>query len=199
MLAVCVVYQHHGELQLARCVHGLQAQDTGGGFLAAANNIGDKLREFVMQGGYQVSPVVNDNVGAHLQHTADVFEILFFVAAVDGEDIKAFVHQGGRYVVLGAQRVGTRDEHFRSAGGQHLTQVSRLGLQMHAQGHFQAFEGLRFFEVFLDAVQKRHVRAYPAQFELSAFPQIDIFDVTFHKSANLRKKYLSLRKTKLKH
>ena len=95
-----------------------------------------------MQGGYQVSPVVDDDVGTHFQHFSDIVEILFLVAAVDGEDIQALVYQRGGHVVLGAQGVGTGDVHIGPAGGQHLAQMRRLGFQMHAQGHLEPFERL---------------------------------------------------------
>ena len=99
---------------------------------------------------------------------------------MDGKDVEAFVNQRGGYVVLGAQRIGAGDVHIGPAGGQHLAKMGRLGLQMHAQGHLQALEGLCFLKVFLDAFQKGHVGAYPAEFELPAFPQVAIFDMTCH-------------------
>ena len=170
MLAVCVIDQHHGELQLAGGVHGPQAQDAGSGFLAAANYVLKQLGVFVMQGGYQVSPVVNDDVGANLQHFPDIIEILFLVTAVYGKHVQSFVNQGGGYVVLGAQRVGAGDVHLGATGGQHLAEVGRLGLQMHAQGHLEALERLRFLKILLNAVQERHMGAHPAKFELAAFP-----------------------------
>ena len=64
VLAVCVVHQHHGETEFSGGVHCLQAQDAGGCFLAAAYDPGDKLREFVVDGGYKVSAIVYDDIGA---------------------------------------------------------------------------------------------------------------------------------------
>ena len=118
---------------------------------------------------------------------------------MNGEHVQAFVHQRGGYVVLRTQGVGTGDVHIGSAGGQYLAQMGGLGLQMHAQGHFQALERQCFFEFLLDTVQKRHVAADPAQLELTAFPQIDIFNVTLHRVAKLQKtwgfSYLPLQTT----
>ena len=106
-----------------------------------------------MQGGDQVSAVVYDHVRPHFQHPADIFKILLFGTAVDGEDIKAFVHQRCGHVVLGAQRVGAGDVHFCPAGGQYLAQMRRLGFQVHAEGHLQTLERLGLFKVLLNTVQ----------------------------------------------
>ena len=182
MLAVCVVHQHHGELQCAGGVHGLEALDAGSGFLAAAYHARNQLRELLVQGGNQVAAIVNNNVGAYLQHAADIGKIFLLRAAVHGEDVEALMYQRGGYVVLGAQGVGAGDVHICTAGRQHLAQVGRLGLQVNAQGHFEPLEGLRLFKILLDAVQQGHVAADPAQLELPAFPQGNIFDVVCHNS-----------------
>ena len=180
MFAVCVVHQHHGEAELSGGVHGLQAQDAGGGFLAAADDPGNQPGILLVDEGDKVSSIVDDDIGAGLQDLPDIGKIFRFRGAVDGKDVEALVHQGGGYVVLRAQGVGAGDVHFCSAGGHDLAQMGGFGLQMHAQGHFQALERLGFLEIPLDAVQQGHVAADPAELELAAFPQVDIPDVTCH-------------------
>ena len=182
MFAVGVVHQHHRERKLAGRIHGLEPQDAGGGLLAAADHVRKQLRELLVQGGHQVSAVVDDDIRADFQHPADVLEVFLLRTAVDGKDVQAFVHQRGGDVVLRAQGVGARDVHIGPTGCQHLAQMGGLGLQMHAQGHLEALERLRPLEILLDSVQQGHVAAHPAQFELPAFPQVDIFDVTCHVS-----------------
>ena len=99
---------------------------------------------------------------------------------MDGKHVQAFVNQRRGHIVLRTQGIGARDVHFGPAGSHHFAQMGSLGFQVDAQGHFEALERLCFFEIPLDPVQQRHMGTHPAQFELSAFPQVDIFDVTCH-------------------
>ena len=142
VLAVCIVYQHHGETELSGGVHRSESKDAGGGFLAAADDSGNEFREFVVEGCDKVSAVVDYDVGANLQDSSDILEVLLFIAPVDGEDAQAFVYQGRCYVVLGAQGVGARDIHFRAARCKDLAEMGGFGLQVYAEGNLQALERL---------------------------------------------------------
>ena len=180
MLAVGVVHEHHREGEFPCAVHRLQAEDAGRRLLAAADHAGQQLRELPVNQRHQVSPIVDDDVRAHLQHAPEIILVLLHGRAVDGEDIEPLVDQRRGHIILRGQRVAAGGIHFRPAGGQAQAQARRLGLHVHAQGDLEPLERLRGHEIFLDAVKQRHVVADPLDLERSAFPQVDVSDVTGH-------------------
>ena len=180
MLAVGIVHEHHREGQFPRAVHRLQAEDAGRRLLAAADHAGQQIRELPVNQRHQVSPIVDDDVRAHLQHAPEVILVFLHGRAVDGEDVEPLVDQRRGHVVLRTEGIAAGGVHFRPAGGQAQAQACRLGLHVHAQGDLESLERLRGHEIFLDAVKQRHVVADPLDLERSAFPQVDVSDVTGH-------------------
>ena len=128
MLAVCVVHQYHWEFQLSCLIHRQQAQDTGGGFLTAANDIFDFLRILGVQQIYQIAAVINDDVGTNLYYTADMLLVLLLGGIVPCVYIQTVVYQRSRYVVLCRKRIAAGNIHFCAAGCQYLAQISGLCL-----------------------------------------------------------------------
>ena len=76
VFAVGVVYQHHREFQRVILIHGLQADNSGGGLLAAAQHLRDKLGVLVVNEVYQVAAVVDYYVGASLDDLRNVAVVL---------------------------------------------------------------------------------------------------------------------------
>ena len=76
MFAVGVVYQHHREFQRVILIHGLQADNSGGGLLAAAQHLRDKLGVLVVNEVYQVAAVVDYYVGASFDDLRNVAGVL---------------------------------------------------------------------------------------------------------------------------
>ena len=148
MLAGGVVDQHHRESKLSGAVHLAQAENACGRFFAAADHLRDQVAVFRVHHVDQVAAVVNDDVRGGFQDAADAVFILFGAGAVDGEDVEAFVHEGGCDIVLGAQGIAAGDEHLRAAGGEHFAQVGRLGFEMDAEGNPQSLEREGLAEVF---------------------------------------------------
>ena len=181
VLAVRVVHEHHREPQGAGPVHRLQAKDAGGRLLTAADHVRDEFRELLVHQRHQVSPVVDDDVRAHLQHAAEVRLVLVHGGPVDGEHVQPFMDQRGRHVVLRGQRIAAGGVHFGAAGGQAQAQARRLRLHVDAQRDLHAGKGLRFDEILLDARKQGHVVTDPLDLQRAAFPQVDVSDVAGHK------------------
>ena len=128
----------------------------------------------------QVTAVVDDQVRANFQHTADVRLILGRRGAVPGKDVEPVVCEGGCHVVLRGERIAARDVHVGAACCQHLAEVGRLGFQMDREGHLQA--GERFFrtELGLQAIEQGHVMPHPLNLERTVLPQGGVSDFAVH-------------------
>ena len=140
MLAVGIVDEHHREEELLLGVEGDEAVYACGGLLAAAYDVRNELGELAVDAGNQVASIVDDDVRADFKHAADVGLILLGSGSVPGEDIQTRVVEGCRNVVLGGEGIAAGDVHLRTAGGEHLAKVGRLGLKVYGQGYFQALE-----------------------------------------------------------
>ena len=150
VLGLGVVHRHHGTGQAALPLPGLQPQDAGGGLLAAAQEAVPILRAVPADEVYQVSPVVDEDVGTAFQRLPQEAVVPRRIHAVDAEGLHP---QGGdprRHVVLGGQRVGTGEEDLRPALFQHQGQVRSLGLQMHGNGDALPRKGLFPLKTGLD-------------------------------------------------
>ena len=131
MLAVSIIDQHHGELELLGIVHGLQPEDACSGLLASAYDIGNQMPVFGMDHVHQVASVIDDDVRTRFNDLADTVHVFLFRSPVDSKDIEPLVDECGRDIILGGKRVASGDEHLRTAFCQNFTKMSGLGLQMH--------------------------------------------------------------------
>ena len=180
MLALGVVDQDHRYTEPVLTVETLQAQDAGGSLLAAADDVGNELRELRMQDVDEVAAVIDNDVRAGLDDLPAVAPILLRSRAIPCEDIEAGVNESGGHVVLGGEGVAPGDVHLRAAGRQDLAEVRGLVLEMHREGYFQALEGPFSLELVLQAVEQRHVVPYPFDFQISVRPQGRIPDFACH-------------------
>ena len=178
MLAVGIVDQHHGEHQPVLAVEGAQAEDSGGGLLAASYHSRKQFWIVLVDHRNKVSPIVDDDVGADGNHTADSVFIFRGCGIVDREDVEAVMYKCGRDVVLGRKRVAAGDVHLGSAEGEHLAEVGCLGLQMHRQCYGQAFEGLCLLEFLFESAQERHVVSDPLYLQFARRPKFRIAYLT---------------------
>ena len=67
--------------------HGPQAQDSGGGLLAAAEHLESKLRMLLVDDCDGVGSIVQTDIGFELQSLLDAVVVLFIVLAPEGIDI----------------------------------------------------------------------------------------------------------------
>ncbi len=72
VLAVGIVYHDHREAQRTGSGHDAQAVNAGRCLLAAADNAGDEVCKLLVHEVDEVAAVVNDNIGADLEHLAGV-------------------------------------------------------------------------------------------------------------------------------
>ena len=180
MLAVGIVHQHHREAELAAAVHRPEPEDSRGGLLAASDHPGDEFREFGVDHGNEVSPIVDNEVGAGREDAADIGLVLPGRGSVNGEDMHALMHKGRRHVILGGEGVRTGYEHVGAACGKHFTQMRGLGLQVYAERNLQSRKGFGCNEFLFQSLEKGHVGTDPGDLEFSAFPQVDVSDMAFH-------------------
>ncbi len=117
----------------------------------------------------QVGAVVHRDVGLVLQGGGDVPVIAVLVLALDRVDRDAVIlHQAGRDVVLGRQRVGGAQQEVGAAGLQGLGQVGGLGRDVQTGRHPHPGQRLFLLETLADRPQDRHVALGP----LDPFPAV---------------------------
>ena len=174
MLAVSVVYKHHGEFELLCPVHGDKADNACGGLLAAADNVGDKLIVFGVDKVNKVAAVVDDDVGAYFNYPCDVAVIFLFGGIVPCKYLETVMYQSRSHIVLSGERVGACNIHIRTACCQHLAKVCCLCLQMNGEGYFKTCKGLGLGKFLFNTSQQGHILLYPLNFSCSAFPKLGI-------------------------
>ena len=79
MLAVSVIDPYHREFERPCLIHGFKPYDTGRCLLASADDIRDQVGHFRMNHIYQISAVIDYDVGAVFQGMPDV-HLIFFIS-----------------------------------------------------------------------------------------------------------------------
>ena len=174
VLAVRVVDIEHGEPQLTRLGPVAQANDAGGGLLAAAPQVDRPLGMLFVQDMHHIAAVVDNDVRLHGQGLALEVMIFFQCAAVGRQHGHAPAGQSGAHIVLRGQRIGAGGVHFAAAFVDHLRQIGGLRFQMNADHHFQPGKWLFFPKLFGNAAQNGHVLFNPVDFLNPLRGQIDI-------------------------
>ena len=172
MLAVCIVHEHHRELERLRLVELHKAEDACGGLLTTSDDIRNEMGVFCMHKVDKVSSVIDDDVRSHFENPSDVLLIFMRCGIIPCEHIQARMHESGSDIVLGRKRVASGHIHLGSAGCEHLAEVRRLRLEMHREGYLQSLERERFSELFLESVKERHMMLHPVNFESSVLPKL---------------------------
>ena len=164
MLAVCIVHEHHRELERLRLVELDKAENACGGLLTTSDDIRDKMPVFCMHEVDKVSSVIDDDVRSHLENPSDVLLIFLRCGIIPCEHIQARMHESGSDIVLGRKRVASGYIHLGSAGCEHLAEVRCLRLKMHREGDLQPLERECVSELFLESVKERHMMLHPVDF-----------------------------------
>ena len=133
MLGLGVVYGDDRVLKLVFGGHGGKPNNAGGGFLGAADDIGQQVRPLGVEQGQQVGAVVHGHLGLGVQGRFQVSVIGLVVFPLDGvgRDSVLF-HQCCGNIVLGAQWVAGAEGDFGASVPQSDSQVGRFA------GHVQA-------------------------------------------------------------
>ena len=154
---------------------GLQAEDAGGGLLAAPHEAVGVFLTLAPQQVDQVAAVVDDDVGVALEGLGEMVLILLGGGPVDSKGLHPQGCQAGGHVVLGGQGVGAGQIDLCAAFGQNIAQVGGLGLQVDGHRHPQAFKGLLLLEAGLDLGQGRHEVPDPLDLSPAGLGQGHIF------------------------
>ena len=162
-------------IELAQAVYAARS------LLAAADDVRAELREVGAHGLDQVSAVVDYYIRPVGENVPYVAEVLLLAHTVFGVNLDTARSQGRSHVVLSGERVGAGDIHLGASGGQYAAEVRRLGLQMHAEGYFQACEGLFALKIGLNAAQHGHIALNPGYFLLAGRGECYVLDL-IHRS-----------------
>ena len=100
MLAVCVIYKHHRELELFSLIHSYKADNSRCGFFTAADNIRDKVGIFVVDKVYKVAAVIDDDIGSDLDNLRRMCVIFLRSSTVPRKYVKSAVYKRRRNIVL---------------------------------------------------------------------------------------------------
>ena len=150
---------------------GTQAQDAGGGLLAAADEVFSQVGALAPQQVDQVAAVIHHQVGLELQRLNEMGLVLLRRGAVDTEGLHPHAGQSGGHVVLGGQGVGAGEPHLGAALGQHQTQIGGLGLQVDGHGHPQPGKGLLLLKTGLNPAECGHKIPYPLDLSAAGLGQ----------------------------
>ena len=201
MLGLGIVDGHDRQLEHAVFFHGPQPDDARRGLFHAGHHVGHQLLALGRGQGrrpladlvvevvepvqrdedhraHQVGAVVHRDIGLVLQGGRDVPVIAVLVFALDrvGRD-SVILHQAGRDVVLGRQRVGGAQQEVGTAGLQGLGQVGGFGRDVQAGRHSHSGQRLFLLEPLADRPQDGHVALGPLDSFAALFSQRQVFDV----------------------
>ena len=176
MLAIGVVYHDHREAQGSGRGHYAQAVYTGRRLLTAADNTGNEVCKLLVHEVDKVAAVINDDVGAYLQHLAQAVLILLLGAAVLGKDVHAAGSKRRGNIILRGKRIRARDVHFRSAELHNAAEIRGLRLKMDRQRDLESLKGLFIRKAAADTAQNGHVALDPVYFHLARRRKAYIFN-----------------------
>ena len=172
MLAVSIVDKHHRETQSLGVIELHQAEDTGGGFLAASDHIGNEVCIFSVHEVYKIAAVIDDDMRSHLQHSADMGFVFLRSGIIPCEYIETCMNEGRSYVILGRERVASCYIHLGSACCENLAEVGCLGFKMDGKCDLLSLEREGLTEFFFQSVEERHVMPYPFNLKSAFLPKV---------------------------
>ena len=134
-----------------------------------------------MRRGYQVGPVVQQEIRLRIQHGVQVPAESAGVFPSFREYGHPVMHdQAGRHVVLRAQGIGRANDGLRAARLDRRDQVGCLGRNVQAHADAQVAKGLIPRESVFYSAQDRHLAGVPCHARRAGLGEIGIPDVRFH-------------------
>ena len=178
VLGVGVVDGHDREHEAALGLERLEADDTGGRLLGAADDVRGHVRPLAVQHTDDVGAVVHGDVGPMVDAGVDVLVVGLVVLALDGVDTHAvFLDERGGDVVLGAERVGGTEHDVGAAGLERAHEVGRLAGDVQTGADAHALERLLLGEAFADGGQHGHLHVGPLDAQRSLRSETLVLDV----------------------
>src|SRR5205085_8754557 len=178
----------------ARLFHRLQAYDARRGLFSGAYDLQPLFAPLLDQGGYDVRPVVNDDLRMKVQGRAHVPVVGLCRLPFDGEHRdSAISHERRRRVILRRERVRGDEERLCAAGLQSAHEVRRLRRDVRASQDAYPLERLLGTKCFADQAEHRHLPLRPLDPTLAGFRKIYVsdFKLTCAYSAHLSSVVLS--------
>jgi hypothetical protein len=130
MLAVGIVNVNHGVVKQTLRLARLEAVNTRGGLLAAANETRAKSALLTVNKLCEVAAVVNHKVGHAGKRVHKVLFVLLVRNAVARVYVNPHSRESRRNVVLRRKRVAARGVHLSSARAKSFGKASRLCLKV---------------------------------------------------------------------
>ena len=131
MLAVCVVHEHHRELQSTCLVELDKSEDTGCCLLATSDHVRNEVYILCMHEVHEVTAIVDDDIRSHLKNSSDVFLVLLWSSIIPSENIESRLNEGSGNIILGRKRVASCNIHLRTTCRENFAKICGLGLEMH--------------------------------------------------------------------
>ena len=169
------------ELQRAVLGHGAEADDAGGGFFGAADDVRNLILALGEKLGDEVGAIVHGDLGFVVQRRVDVRVIGGVVLALDGvgRDAELF-DESGCGVVLRRKRIRAANHEIGAAVTQRDRQVGRLGGDVETGRHANALERLFLDETLADQLQHGHVLIRPFDLALALFRERKVLHIAFY-------------------
>ena len=164
VLCLRVVYRHHRAGKDALPLAGLQAVNAGRRLLAASDQLIGIFAAASAKQVDQIPAVVDDQVRMAGECLREEVLILFRSHSVDTEGLDSHLRDRCRDVILRGERIAAGQIDFRTAFGEHETEVRGLGFQVDGYCDAEAFERLLRFELLFNFGQGRHEGADPFDF-----------------------------------
>src|ERR1035441_6821084 len=179
MLGEGVVDGDDGVAQHLLLGHGVEANDAGGGFLSAADDVGQQVLPLGVQNGDQVCAVVHSDLRLVIERRHDVGVIDVVIFSLDGVNGDVVIaDQAGGHVVLRGKRVGSAKHDVGAAIAEGDHQIGRFGGDVQASRHTDIPQRLRLDELFANALQNRHGFESPFDAALPHVGEREIFYIT---------------------
>ena len=105
MLHHRIIDSYHREFQISRLIHGFKPYYSRGGLLTSTDHIRNQLLEFRVDSMYQITAVIDNDIGSCRYHGVYMAVILFLCCAVPCVNLKTVLHECCSNVILSRERI----------------------------------------------------------------------------------------------
>ena len=175
MLGLRVVDGDDRIFQCAVFRHGAKADDAGGGFFGAGDDVFYLFGALSEEHGDEVGAVVHSHLRLVIESGAKVAVISFVVFALDriGRNVEVAI-EGGCDLVLRGERVGSAENDVGAAIAKSDHEVRGFASDVKARGNTETLERLVLDETLTDGLQHRHLLLRPFDFAFAGVGQRNI-------------------------
>ena len=115
MLGLGVIYRDYWIFQLSLVCQAVKPDNAGGSFFGTTDYVFNQIASLCMKHGDKVGSIIDSQVRFMVEGCGNMMVIGYVIFSLDSVRGNSIFHQCGGYVILGAERIGSAEYHFRSA------------------------------------------------------------------------------------